>query len=294
MRALLLLVLVAAAIPASAQAQTTLYGEISNGDISLRDAGGASVTHLAPGTYTFRIVDRDALHNFHLLGTPVISGADIGATGDYTFTDVVLTHGVYRYQCDVHTSLSGSFTVGNALQVRQAGTASGTVTGTPGNISCGPACTAGFPEPTAVTLTAAPAAGARFDGWSGACSGTGACTVTVSGPTEVTARFTAVGGPVIVDPPHLGRITGVSMRRVRGLRVVHVGLHVDAHADAVAKLTRGARTAGSARAHLMPGRRTMRIRVPRTVRAGGVSLVVTLRSGENRTTLVRSLRLGRP
>src|SRR4030095_5918505 len=42
-----------------------------------------------------------------------------------------------------------------------------------------------------VTLTATPAAGSTFAGWSGACSGTGSCTVTMSAARSVTATFNA-------------------------------------------------------------------------------------------------------
>ena len=46
-----------------------------------------------------------------------------------------------------------------------------------------------------VTLTATPAAGSTFAGWSGAgCSGTGACTVTMSSDQAVTATFNVVRG----------------------------------------------------------------------------------------------------
>src|SRR5437870_9076175 len=66
-------------------------------------------------------------------------------------------------------------------------TGSGTVTSAPVGINCGVTCTASFASGTAVTLTATPAAGSTFTGWSGGgCSGTGMCVVTVSAATTVT------------------------------------------------------------------------------------------------------------
>jgi hypothetical protein len=46
-----------------------------------------------------------------------------------------------------------------------------------------------FNSGTAVTLTATPAAGATFTGWSGACTGTGTCAVTMNAAASVTANF---------------------------------------------------------------------------------------------------------
>jgi hypothetical protein len=55
-----------------------------------------------------------------------------------------------------------------------------------------------------VTLTAAPASGSTFAGWSGACSGTGTCQVTMNADTAVSATFSAgpgVPGPVLTAAP---------------------------------------------------------------------------------------------
>ena len=56
---------------------------------------------------------------------------------------------------------------------------SGTVTSTPAGIDCGTDCTESYACGTSVQLHATPATGSLFGGWSGACTGTGACTVAV-------------------------------------------------------------------------------------------------------------------
>jgi hypothetical protein len=77
------------------------------------------------------------------------------------------------------------------LTVNRAGNGAGTVTSTPAGIRCASAsCSHRFPYGSVVTLTAKPAAGSRFAGWLGPCSGTKACKVTLLDATLVRARFT--------------------------------------------------------------------------------------------------------
>jgi len=76
-----------------------------------------------------------------------------------------------------------------ALTVAKSGTGAGTVTSSPSGINCGSTCSASYNSGTSVTLTATAASGSNFTGWSGACSGTGACTVTVDAAKSVTATF---------------------------------------------------------------------------------------------------------
>jgi hypothetical protein len=76
------------------------------------------------------------------------------------------------------------------LKVARAGGGSGTVTSSPAGVSCGTTCETSFAYGTEVTLTAQPATGSTFSGWSGTgCSGTGSCTVTMTALREVTATF---------------------------------------------------------------------------------------------------------
>jgi hypothetical protein len=78
------------------------------------------------------------------------------------------------------------------LTVTRTGSASGTVSSEPAGIACPGTCAAPFPHGTAVTLTATPAAGATFAGWSGACTGTAPCNLTMSEPRSATAAFAQV------------------------------------------------------------------------------------------------------
>jgi Tol biopolymer transport system component len=77
------------------------------------------------------------------------------------------------------------------LDVSRSGSGSGTVTSSTGGISCGSSCSAVFVDPASVALTAKAAAGSTFGGWTGDCSGTGVCTVSMSGPHTVGAVFNA-------------------------------------------------------------------------------------------------------
>lgn len=79
------------------------------------------------------------------------------------------------------------------LPVTVSRVGSGTVTSTPSGISCGATCTFGFPLESTVTLSASGTAGATFIGWSGACSGTGTCVVTMDEARQVTANFLPAG-----------------------------------------------------------------------------------------------------
>jgi hypothetical protein len=91
---------------------------------------------------------------------------------------------------DVAQTVTATFSVApQTLTVATAGTGTGTVTSAPAGISCPVTCSAPFTPPTVVTLTAAPTGGSSFTGWSGDCTGTGTCVVTMNVPHSVTATF---------------------------------------------------------------------------------------------------------
>ena len=86
------------------------------------------------------------------------------------------------------------------LTVATAGTGTGTVTSSPAGISCPGDCSEAYTTGTVVNLTATPGGGSTFTGWSGACTGTGACQVTMNAATSVTATFAGGGGTTDVFP----------------------------------------------------------------------------------------------
>jgi hypothetical protein len=91
-----------------------------------------------------------------------------------------------------------------ALTVTVSPTEGGTVTSTPAGIDCGHGhteCSHEFEEGTHVELaeTANAEGHYSFTGWSGACTGTGPCSVTMNAAEAVTATFSSL--PVNIAPP---------------------------------------------------------------------------------------------
>jgi uncharacterized protein (DUF2141 family) len=96
---------------------------------------------------------------------------------------------------DAARSVTATFTPTSfPLAVTTDGKGSGTVTSSPAGIDCGSDCDENFDTGAEVTLTATAAIGSVFAGWSGDCSGTGSCTVTLSAARSVTATFDEDGG----------------------------------------------------------------------------------------------------
>ena len=79
--------------------------------------------------------------------------------------------------------------VATATTLNVAIAGSGTVSSTTPGIDCGATCTRSYLNYQSVTLTASAATGSTFAGWTGACSGTGTCTLAMSEARAVTATF---------------------------------------------------------------------------------------------------------
>ena len=95
----------------------------------------------------------------------------------------------------------------NSLNVIKGGTGSGVVSSSPAGINCGLDCTEVYTGGTVVTLTASPDTSSSFSGWSGACSGTGTCVVTMDAAKSVTATFTLRSYTITATAGSNGSIT---------------------------------------------------------------------------------------
>ena len=83
----------------------------------------------------------------------------------------------------------------------------GTVTSTDGSINCPGTCSQSYPGNTQVTLNANPVAGWALSDWSGACSGTGSCVVTMTRDLSVGATFTQLSYTLTVSTSGNGTVT---------------------------------------------------------------------------------------
>ena len=123
-------------------------------------------------------------------------------------------------------------------------TGNGGVTSTPPGIDCGTTCSGDFVNGSTVTLVAHPDPGWTLGGWSGACTGTGSCTVSMDAAKSVNADF-------LPPPPTPGSTANLSLAsgtvffkvpssddtvHLAGSAQVPIGTEVDT-TDGVAKVT---------------------------------------------------------
>jgi hypothetical protein len=112
--------------------------------------------------------------------------------GTITFTDTTNNNTVQQVAATLDVNAL------SALSVSVAG--NGTVTSSPSGINCGSMCIASFTSGTQVTLTATASAGSTFSGWSGACIGTGGCSITMNAAASVSASFSTSSTPPAPAP----------------------------------------------------------------------------------------------
>jgi len=124
-------------------------------------------------------------------GTSVTLTATASSGSTFTgWSDACTGAGSCNVTMNAAKSVTAAFTAQSfALTLVKAGTGSGTVASSPSGINCGSTCSANYNNGTSVTLTATASSGSTFTGWSGACTGTGACTVTMDAAKSVSAAF---------------------------------------------------------------------------------------------------------
>lgn len=132
-----------------------------------------------PGLYTNSV-------DTGITTSSTVSDLSEGETYYFASTAYDSTGNQSGYSNEVSKSIPSSTRY--SLVVAQIGSGAGTMAGS--GISCGSVCSNDYAPGTVVTLTATPAIGSIFAGWSGGgCSGTGTCTVTMNASTSITATF---------------------------------------------------------------------------------------------------------
>ncbi|MGD0283069.1 MAG: C10 family peptidase [Dissulfurispiraceae bacterium] len=146
--------------------------------MTLSGTSSATTTTESDGSYSFT-----GLSNGSYTISPGLSG--------YTFSPSNLNLSVNGANVTAQ-NITGTVSA-YSLTVTLSGTGTGTVTSTPGGISCGSTCSASYSRGTSVTLTSAPTSGSTFTSWSGCDSTSGTtCTVAMTSPRSVTATFTTI------------------------------------------------------------------------------------------------------
>lgn len=129
--------------------------------------------------------------SFTATGTCTVSGNTVTITGPGLCTVTARQAGSAEFT--PAPPVARSFNIVNPLfplVVTLTGTGVGAVTSVPSGIACPGDCSESYLNGVIVTLTAAPAAGSLFGGWSGACTAaSGPCSVTMGAASAVTATF---------------------------------------------------------------------------------------------------------
>lgn len=208
-----------------------------------------------------------------------------------------------------------------SVSVTRSGLGTGRVTSEPAGINCAPICQSEFGHGTAVTLTAAPNAGAVFTAWTGACTGQGArCTLTVTANISTNAAFGLAGtspppppppppssppAPPSPSspppPPPADRIVDADVgaaaagRTKLGARVARIELSSEETLAATLELRRAGKLLASKRyGRVRAGERLLMILVPPRLLAGPATLRLTLADlAGNKRGARRQIALGR-
>jgi uncharacterized delta-60 repeat protein len=140
-----------------------------------------------------------------LTATPAAGSTFTGWAGDCSGT------GSCTVTMSADRSVTATFEADKTLTVNLAGSGTGTVVSSPPGIDCPSTCAHAFTHGTSVTLTATSSSRSRFAGWSGDCSGTGTCTLSMTAARTATARFNVA----CVVPKVKGKKLAAAKRRIK-------------------------------------------------------------------------------
>ena len=162
----------------------TVTGLANSNTISSSPAGIS-----CPGVCSFDFVtDAVVTLTANYVNGYTFTGWDYGSCGSNQICDVTLS---------TNQAVTASYTANittYTLNVINGG--NGTVSSSPIGIDCNTDCTEVYTAGNTITLTATPALGFQFDGWSGAgCSGTGTCVFDINADVTVNASFSAITVP---------------------------------------------------------------------------------------------------
>jgi Raf kinase inhibitor-like YbhB/YbcL family protein len=126
---------------------------------------------------TFTITPNSGYHVTDVL----VDGVSVGAVTTYTFDNVIAAH-----------TISVNFAI-NTYTITVTVSGSGKIISKAGDIDCAKSCQKTYDFNTPVILTALPDVPKVFFGWSGDCTGTNVCSLTMNGNKNVTATFGILG-----------------------------------------------------------------------------------------------------
>lgn len=126
----------------------------------------------------------------------VVTLSQTAASGFYfqSWSGACSGSGACSLTMDTAKSVTANFAAipQNNVLLSVAQTGLGSITSVPSGINCNASCAAPFTIGSTVTLTPSPVTGYYFQGWGGACSGSGSCTVVLNNDQSVTANFVLI------------------------------------------------------------------------------------------------------